>query len=306
MHTVLKTIVFSAVLAIPFTASAQSDNGKDHANGNAKFLRCGTHQPNELDALLREQHFLSLKAGGNTGNRGKPPKGGGGGTPPPVATVIKVYFHVITGNSGNEGNLSSNAINTQMNVLNDAYVNTQFSFVLAGTDYTNNDTWFTSSGGSSETQMKTALRQGGAEDLNFYTNNMGGGLLGWATFPSSYASSPSNDGVVVLYSSLPGGDAVPYDEGDTGTHEVGHWLGLYHTFQGGCSRNGDFVSDTPAERSPANGCPVGRDTCTGKKYPGEDPIYNFMDYTYDACMDEFTPGQGDRTWEQWAAYRLGN
>ena len=306
MHIVLKTIVFATALAIPFSASAQSDNGMAHANGNANFLRCGTHQPNELDALLREQHFLSLKSGGNQGGRGKPPKGGGGGTPPPEATEIQVYFHVIRNSSGNAGNLSNGEINAQINVLNAAFSNTPFSFNLVGIDYTDNDSWFTTTGGASEAQMKSTLREGSADDLNIYSNNMGDDLLGWATFPSSYASSPSNDGVVVLYSTLPGGDASPYNEGDTGTHEVGHWLGLYHTFQGGCSRNGDFVADTAAERTPAFGCPVGRDSCTGRKYPGEDPIENFMDYTYDSCMDEFTPGQGDRTWAQWAAYRLDN
>lgn len=244
-------------------------------------------------------------ARGANPNKGKPGGGGGGGgTFQP--TAINVYFHVIT-NSLGQGAPSTQQINSQINVLNNAYAGSGFSFNLLSIDYTANDSWFTATPGTTaEAQMKAALRQGSADDLNFYTNNMSGGLLGWATFPSSYSSSPSKDGVVCLYASLPGGSASPYNLGDTGTHEVGHWLGLYHTFQGGCSRQstgGDGVADTPAEKSPAYGCPVGRDSCTS--LAGLDPIENFMDYTDDSCMYEFTPGQWTRMQSMWMQYRNG-
>lgn len=226
--------------------------------------------------------------------------------PASTGGVIDVYFHVITDSDGNGGPRDSQ-IDRQIRVLNGAFNQWGWVFNLVAVDYSANDAWYTAGYGSrEERELKSALRQGSADDLNLYANNMGGGLLGWATFPSSYQGQPDMDGVMLLTDSLPGGDAAPYNRGDTATHEVGHWMGLYHTFQGGCSKNNDYVADTPAERGPAFGCPVGRDSCTGNRYPGLDPVENFMDYTDDACMDTFTSLQDVRMDEQFSAYRFGN
>jgi hypothetical protein len=131
---------------------------------------------------------------------------------------------------------------------------------------------------------------------------MGGGLLGWSTFPQSYQGNPTDDGVVILYDTLPGGGAFPYDEGDTMMHEVGHWMGLFHTFNGGCGAKGDKVADTPSEQNPAYGCPQNRNTCAGA---GSDPITNYLDYTDDSCMFEFTLGQDDKMDRSFTKLRVG-
>ena len=216
----------------------------------------------------------------------------------PGTVQIPVVVHVIRKGTGiANGDVPTSQINAQMVVLNEAFAanGSPFFFTLQSVTRTTNATWYVMTPGSpAETQAKNALRVGGPGTLNLYMANPGQDLLGWATFPSDYPLNPKRDGVVVLNTSVPGGGAVPYDEGDTATHEVGHWLGLYHTFQGACTTKNDQVNDTPAERSAAFGCPVGRDTCTRPRQPGVDPITNFMDYTDDACMNTFSGGQVTR------------
>ena len=215
-----------------------------------------------------------------------------------AANVINVSWHIATYNG--QGDVSDARIAQQIQVMNNAFASSGFSFNTISIERVNNRTYFNQCYGAGEKKMKQALADSPATTLNIYTCNPSQGILGYATFPSSYAASSYMHGVVLLHSSLPGGSAAPYNLGDTATHEVGHYLGLYHTFQGGCNNPGDSVADTPAEASAAYGCTTGRDTCTSA---GADPILNFMDYTDDACMNTFSADQTVRMQQQVATYK---
>ncbi|WP_433464641.1 zinc metalloprotease [Spirillospora sp. CA-128828] len=216
---------------------------------------------------------------------------------------IPVYFHVI--HDGARGNVSTGEVMRQIGTLNASYggrnggANTRVSFRLMAVSRSDNAAWF-SDPERYEGTFKPKLHRGGKGTLNLYSAYIGGDLLGWSTFPWKYRSDPRMDGVTIHYASMPGGSIDHFNKGFSATHEVGHWLGLYHTFQDGCSAQGDRVSDTPAERDPTNGCPSGKDTCTS---PGYDPVHNYMDYGYDTCMTSFTAGQGARIHTVWKAYR---
>lgn len=259
---------------------------------------CGTTISDE-QIVAAEAHFQQ--------NGIHAPKAKSDGDVTIAAASIPVAFHVISADSSlSGGNIPDSQIASQISVLNQAYASAGITWVLSSTTRTTNSTWFNNVGPDSsyQTTMKNALRTGGSNTLNVYTvgfkSGSGAGLLGYATFPSSYSSAPKDDGVVMLFSSVPGGSTTNYNLGHTLTHEAGHWVGLYHTFQGGCASPGDSVDDTPPESSPASGCPSSRDTCSGG---GVDPIHNFMDYSYDTCMTQFTTGQVTRMRSQLATYR---
>ncbi|KAF8608974.1 zincin [Ceratobasidium sp. AG-I] len=225
------------------------------------------------------------------------------------AATIPVYWHIIHASTVlTDGFIPDSQVAASISAMNTHFKNSgsTLSFNHAGTTKTLNADWFNAAGpgSSQQTAMKNSLRQGDANALNVYTvgfrSGSGAGLLGYASFPSAYASNPKDDGVVIAFSSVPGGAATNYNRGKTLTHEVGHWLGLYHTFQGGCNGDGDSVGDTAPEASPAFGCPTGRDTCNDGDV---DPITNYMDYSYDSCMTNFTPGQNARVAEQIKTYR---
>ena len=287
------TLALSAVTASAATTAGPSGGQECHQHEDAAGAR-GGRALDHRDISAAEQRRIENRTDrilDRVSNRKKK-----------VAATIPVYVHVMAGSSG-EGDVSDAQIADQIDVLNATYAgaesgqaaNTGFSFSLVGTDRFYNDTWHRD--GASRT-YRSQTRQGGSNALNIWLVDFS--YLGIATFPWDYSSDPSVDGIRVNYASLPGGDATNFNLGETATHEAGHWLGLYHTFQGGCTSTNDEVSDTPAQGGPSSGCPVGADTCS---LPGSDPIHNYMDYSYDSCYNQFTQGQSSRMSQMWTAYR---
>jgi hypothetical protein len=279
------------VLTLALSAAMWSSTG-----AQSQKERCGTRQPS-----LEEVEQIELKIG-----RARKVK---------TEVTIPVWVHVINKGSGfANGDLPEDMIRQQIKVLDDSYsgrtggAGTGFGFQLAGVTRTTNATWFSKMALDFEVELeaKRALKRDDPGILNIYTVD-GGPYLGFAYYPNIVTNATYSvlDGVVLDWRSLPGGPFAIYSEGDTASHEVGHWLALYHTFENKCSGRGDFVSDTPAEFSPAFLCPVGRDTCAGASKPGLDPIFNFMDYTQDSCMYMFSEGQATRMQAAWAAFRAG-
>jgi hypothetical protein len=287
----------------PFTFNGHTFESK------ADFLEhgfCATRQPTAKEAAQINAHLQNVH---------EPLRA-------PGFKFIKVHVHVITTDEG-EGDVSDETINDQIAFLNRAFAgedqpapgqrpsgqptaDTPFRFVLASIDRTANTEWhYMLPGSDAEIKGKTALRRGTAKDLNIYVCEIGFGILGYATFPSWYASAPHTDGIVVDLAGFLDGWLDSHNDGDVTVHEVGHWMGLYHTFQDGCSGSisagGDGIGDTPAEAEPFFGAaPPYRDSCRQR---GRDPIENFMDYSDNAYMFQFTNGQVSRMNKMVLQYR---
>lgn len=225
---------------------------------------------------------------------------------------IPVHVHVIGGK--HTKGASKHRVRNQLRILDSAYNGaqsanntvTRFDFYLASFDRIRKPEWRSAViGGRDDTRMRHALHRGGPSALNLYVSRPqspgAGTVLGWATAPHQARRSTDLDGVVIHEESLPRGRFRGYNRGDTAVHEVGHWLGLFHTFEGGCEGPGDMVDDTPAQSEASSACDEQKDSCVAQ--PGTDPVHNFMDYSVDDCMNSFTPGQVARMQDNWLAYR---
>jgi hypothetical protein len=299
------TVLASAFVAAPTGAVAADDDWHGTSvecatdEGSAARIRPDEHgHVHERNEMSQKEVLAAEKeAAARLANRR---------APLPALVTVPVVFHVVHATNGT-GNVTNTQITQQIAEMNQnfaggesgAAANTEFRFTLQATRRHANNAWFNDpDSAAGEAAMKSATHEGDASVLNIWSTNTS--YLGYATFPSWYAADPELDGVVIQYGSLPGGSITNFNLGKTASHEAGHWLGLYHTFQGGCSTTNDQVADTPAQRTSTSGCPAGKDTCPAA---GVDPIHNYMDYSYDSCYNQFTQGQKTRMQNQWAAYR---
>ena len=238
----------------------------------------------------------------------------------PNLITIPVVVHVIYKNSSQ--NISDAQIFSQIDILNEdfrmnnsdassvpsafagAAADCEIEFCLAVRDPNGNvttgitRTYTTTSSFSGYTSMKYSSTGGQdawntSDYLNIWVCNLASGLLGFATFPGGNSST---DGVVCDYAYFgnTGTATSPYDLGRTATHEVGHWLNLYHIWGDSYCGN-DYVSDTPKHEESNYGCPSypHASSCSGTGSSGE-MFMNYMDYTNDACMFMFSTGQKNR------------
>jgi hypothetical protein len=246
----------------------------------------------------------------------------------PARISVPVQIHVIRGSHKKDRVVTRKAARRLFYTLRAGYAGRQdptmtptgITFTLAAITVSRKDKWFHASPGSkADRDMHRKLHRGKRRVLNIYLNDAtsdGGALLGIARFPWLAGPYPKLDGVTINVQSLPGGRARGYNSGDTVIHEVGHWFGLFHTFEGGCETPGDYIADTPAEAEPSFQCQKSRDTCPtdlpagwteGDPVPAaeKDPVTNFMDYSYDSCMNHFTPDQRIRAVTLFLRYRAG-
>ncbi len=300
MNTLNSLKLFAVIMMVPAISFSQETRNCG-TNENLTFLT--QNDPNLEEKMERIETHTNQWIVANAGRA-------------QVVITIPVVVHVVY--ATNAQNISAAQIQSQLNVLTQDFrrsnadasntpsffsgvaADAQIEFCLAVRDPNGN-----ASTGITRTQTSTSSfstnnyvkysNYGGknawpANDyLNLWVCNLSGNILGYAQFPGGAAAT---DGVVISYRYFGSGGSAqyPFNKGRTATHEVGHWLNLRHIWGGSYCGN-DYVSDTPTQKEDNAGCPSFPSPTCGNS---SDMFMNYMDYTYDACMNMFSAGQSSR------------
>jgi hypothetical protein len=238
--------------------------------------------------------------------------------------IIPIVVHVLYNNS--EANIPDSQIQSQIDILNEDFnrknadtINTpsvflplaarlKVHFQLATTDINGNPT-------TGIIRKQTSIQAFGDNDdikfnatggdnawdarkyLNIWVSMLSDDMLGYSSFPADLAAHPEKDGIVINYQcfgKITKTPSTPYDKGRTATHELGHWLDLYHTWgdEDNCNAD-DLIDDTPmqAKATSVVTCPTSPRTSCNNAALGGDMYMNYMDYSPDQCMNIFTKDQ---------------
>ncbi|KAF8643167.1 hypothetical protein AX16_009209 [Volvariella volvacea WC 439] len=278
------------VSQLVFTHAAVMDKRSAHSSS----VTCGLNIDHEQAARL-EQQFARMRPDPSlvrADNQGP--------------AEVDVYWNIIATNRTREGGwIPHEILQEQMRAVNEDLAVAGFRLNHVRTRRIMNSKWFNAGVNGSGFddpnwhEFASRFREGGPETLNIYTIPLyPDGLMGIGTPGAFYEEFQYLDGILLNPVILPGGPIPGYGKGKTFTHEVGHWLGLWHTFNNGCDEPGDYVDDTAPQAGPTEECNNFQASC------GIAPtINNYMDYIPDACRLVFTPGQIARMQEQTRAYR---